>query len=237
MNLEDKLARSRSVERIDFSKYQSINKNDPLVRIETDGKIIVEPCWTIEDDWEGKRYKDYIATHPEYDGVYVRSELASRLEKAANSLDTAYKLVVRAGHRPIEVQKRILTDCADDYKRDHPEVSDTEALEHARDFVSDPDLTLPPHVCGAAVDVTVRNTSTGKLLDFGSEINDDNEKSFIYYPHLTQEQKNNRLMLVTAMLGAGMASCMPEWWHFSYGDQIWAWFYGEENSLYSPVDL
>lgn len=38
-------------------------------------------------------------------------------------------------------------------------------------------------------------------------------------------------------LHAGLASCMTEWWHFSYGDQLWAWFYNEEHSLYSPVDI
>lgn len=237
MNLDEKLQRSRSTERIDFSKYQSAGKDDPLVRVDTAGKVLVEPCWTDEDDWEGKRYQDYIAKHPEYDAVYVRSELASRLQAAANALDDRYRLVIRAGHRPIEVQRRILIDCANDYKADHPGISDKEALEHARDFVSDPDLTLPPHVCGAAVDVDVLDTATNKLLDFGSKINDDTERSYLYYPDLTEEQKKNRLMLVTVMLDAGMASCMPEWWHYSYGDQIWAWFYDKENSLYSPIDI
>lgn len=237
MNLEEKLQRSRSIEKIDSSKYQSINKNDPLVKIVTSDKILIEPYWTLENDWEGERYSGYIAEHPEYDGIYVRTELASKLQVAAEALDDTYRLVVRAGHRPIEVQRRILIDCANDYKEENPGASDEEAWEHARTFVNDPDLTLPPHVCGAAVDVDVQDADTGELLDFGSKINDDNEKSFLYYSDLTQEQKNNRLMLVTLMLDAGFASCKPEWWHFSYGDQVWAWFYGETNSLYSPVDL
>lgn len=237
MNLQEKLERSRSTEHIDFSKYQSCGRDDPLVEIVTGNKILIEPCWTLEDDWEGKRYRDYIAQYPNYKGVYVRSELATRVQAAANALGDNHRLVIRAGHRPIEVQRRILIDCASDYKEDNPDVSDQEAIEHAREFVSDPDITLPPHVCGAAVDVDVLDTRTGRLLDFGSKLNDDNERSHLYYPDLTQEQKDNRLTLVTAMLDVGLASCMPEWWHFSYGDQVWAWFYGEENSLYSPVDL
>jgi D-alanyl-D-alanine dipeptidase len=121
--------------------------------------------------------------------------------------------------------------------KDHPGLSKEKALEHAREFVSDPDLTLPPHVCGAAVDVDVIDRTNGQLLDFGSKLNADTEKTILYCPDLTEDQKSNRLMLVTAMLDAGLASCMSEWWHFSYGDQIWAWFYSELNSLYSPVDL
>ncbi len=237
MNLQEKLERSRSTERIDFSKYQSAGEDDPLVPLTSNAKMLVEPCWTLKDDWEGQRYADYIADHPEYDAVYVRSALASRLQKAAETLNDKCQLVIRAGHRPVEVQRRILIDCANDYKQDNPGTSDEDALEHARTFVNDPDLTLPPHVCAAAVDVEVLDTTTGQLLDFGSTLNDDNEKSFLYYPNLTQEQKDNRLMLVTAMLDAGLASCKPEWWHFSYGDQIWAWFYGHEKSLYSPIDI
>lgn len=237
MNLEEKIERSKSKERIDFSKYQPAGQHDPLVKLTGSDKLLIEPCWTLENDWEGKRYADYIAEHPEYDGVYVRSELARRLVQAADSLDDACQLVVRAGHRPIEVQKRILRECADDFKRDHPEASDEEVLEHARMFVSDPDVTLPPHVCGAAVDVELVDAKTGEPLDFGSTMNDDSEKSFLYYPQLTETQKNNRHILLTAMLDAGLASCMPEWWHFSYGDQVWAWFYGKTKSLYSPVDL
>ena len=237
MNLQEKIERSKSTERIDFSQYQSLNQDDPLVKVESNDKILVEPCWTIPGDFEGGMYADYIADHPEYDGMYVRLELLKRLEQAANALPQQYQLVIRAGHRPIAVQRRLLKECAADYKRDNPGISDQEALEHARTFVSDPDITLPPHVCGAAVDVEVKDVSTGKYLDFGSTMNDDNEKSFLYYANLTDQQKANRRMLVEAMLDAGLASCKPEWWHFSYGDQIWAWFYGEERSLYSPVDL
>ena len=237
MILDEKLQRSKSTESIDFSKYQSINRQDSLVKIESLGKVFVEPNWTIRDDWEGKRYADYMAEHPEYDGVYVRFEVAKRLKRAAKALDDRYRLVVRAGHRPIEVQKRILMECAEDYRKKYPEASKEETLKHARTFVSDPDISLPPHVCAAAVDVEVIDIATGKLLDFGSKMNDDSEKSFLYYPNLTEEQRGNRMILLKAMLEAGFASCKFEWWHFSYGDQVWAWFYSEEMSLYSPVDL
>lgn len=237
MDLRQRLEKSRSNEDVDFSQYRSINANDSLVKVEPSDVIIVEPNWTIPDDFEGKMYADYISNHPEYNGIFVRSELYKRLIIAANSLKPLYKLVIRAGHRPIAVQKRLLKECADDYKKDNPGVSEEAALEHARIYVSDPDTTLPPHVCGAAVDVTLFNTSTSRYLDFGSTMNDDNEKSFLYCPNITEEQKENRLVLTKAMLNAGFASCKVEWWHYSYGDQLWAWFYGKKNSLYSPIDL
>lgn len=237
MNIKLKLDRSKSTENVDFSKYQSINVNDVLVKVTNTRKIVVKPNWTIPGDFEGGMYADYINSHPEYDGIYVRTEVLKRLNIAANLLKSPYKLVIRAGHRPIDVQKRLLKECANDYLKEHPNVSSQEALEHARDFVSDPETTLPPHVCGAAVDVEIIDSSKNENVDFGSTMNDDNDMSYLYYPNLTDTQKSNRLMLMTVMLEAGFASCMTEWWHYSYGDQLWAWFYGKDESLYSPIDL
>lgn len=237
MTIKEKIERSKSQDKIDFSKYQSSDQPDPLVKVESTDKILVEPYWTTPGDFEGDMYADYISEHPEYDGVYVRSELLKRLKKAADNLGSNLRLVVRAGHRPKGVQKRLLIECAEDYKKENPGITNQEAIEHARIFVNDPETTLPPHVCGAAVDVELINTSTNKLLDFGIKINEDDDKSFLYADGLTAEQQANRALLVDAMLDAGFASCKPEWWHFSYGDQVWAWFYGYENSLYSPLDI
>ncbi len=237
MNTDERVERSKSKERIDYSKIGFSNLEDSLVRVEPSGKISVEPVWTLEGDFEGGMYADYIAKHPEYDGVYVRSELLKRIEKAAESLGEQYKLVVRAGHRPLDVQRRLLKDCMQDYKEDHPEVSDEEALEHARTFVSDPDTSQPPHCCGTAIDVELFDVHSNKLVDFGSAMNVDDDISYLHYDEITPEQKANRMLLLHTMLEQGLASVAFEWWHFSYGDQTWAWFYGEPDSLYGLIDI
>ena len=235
MNVDQKIERSKSKERIKFSEIGCINKTDELVKIESSDRITVEPVWTLKDDFEGGMYADYITEHPEYDGIYVRTELAKRLTQAANSLDKKYKLVVRAGHRPLEVQKRLLKECMQDYKDEHPSVSNAEALEHARTFVSDPDISFPPHCCAAAIDVDVLDVDKNELVDFGSPMNLDDDISYLHYDKITPEQRQNRLLLLATMLDAGFASTPFEWWHFSYGDQVWAWFYKEKDSLYGLI--
>jgi len=237
MNIAERIERSKSTERIDFAAIGCLEQSDPLVKVEPSGKIMVGPVWTLPGDFEGGMYADYRAEHPEYDGIYVRPELLKRLEQAANALDGQYKLVVRAGHRPISVQRRLLNDCMQDYKDDHPGVSDQEALSHARTYVSDPDNSLPPHCCGAAVDVELFDVSKNALVDFGSAMNVDDDISFLHYDQITPEQKANRMLLLATMLDVGLASTAFEWWHFSYGDQVWAWFYGEEDSLYGLIEI
>lgn len=236
VTLAEKLERSKSTERIDYSEIGCEGLSDPLVEITSSERVIVEPFWELPGDFEGERYADYITEHPEYQGVYLRPELKERVERAAVSLDPKYKLVVRAGHRPGEVQKRLLMDCVQDYKQDNPGVSDEQALAHARTFVSDPDISPPPHCCGAAIDVDLFDTERKEYVDFGSPMNADDERSYLHYGGLTQEQQANRMMLLSAMLDQGLASVAFEWWHFSYGDETWAWFYRQKDSLYGLIE-
>lgn len=236
MNITETLERSKSSEKIDFTKISCLNQDDPLVEVTGTDRIIVQPIWEVADDFEGRMYADYRKEHPDYDGIYVRSGLLERLNKAADALPEHYKLVVRAGHRPIAVQKRLLRDVMQDYKDDHPGASGDEALKHARMYVSDPDIKLPPHCCGAAVDVDLLNAQTGKMVDFGSPVNLDDDISHLHTDKITNTQQQNRMMLLRAMLGAGFASYYAEWWHYSYGDEIWAWFYGKNACLYDLLD-
>lgn len=237
MNITERIERSKSTERIDFSKIGCLKHVGSLIKLETTKKMLVAPVWTLEGDFEGGMYADYIVGHPEYDGIYVRPEVAKRLNQASVSLDNEYQLIVRAGHRPYAVQKRLLKECMQDYKDDNPGVSDEEALEHARTFVSDPDISTPPHCCGSAIDVELFDVEAGKLVDFGSTMNDDNDSSFLHYDKITSGQKAHRLLLLETMLRVGFASVAFEWWHFSYGDETWAWFYSHNNSLYGLIEI
>ncbi len=236
MTPAEKLERSKSDERIDFDKISCEHVDDPLVPIESSPKIMVEPIWTFANDFEGRMYADYQAQHPEYNQIYVRQGLHERLMQAAESLPDNLKLVVRAGHRPSEVQRRLLRDCIQDYKNEHEGASDAEALAHARTFVSDPDIKLPPHCCGAGVDVDLFDTEKNDYVDFGSPVNIDEEISFLHTTKINDQQKTNRMQLLETMLRAGFSSYYAEWWHYPYGDQIWAWFYGKDSCLYDVID-
>lgn len=239
MLLKEKIERSKHPQGnvdIDYSQIGCRQQDDPLVVVQDTEKIMVDPVWLLPDDFEGKMYADYIREHPGYNKIYVRKGLLERLQDAANALPDGIKLVVRAGHRPIEVQKRLLQYVMDGYVTEHPAATAEQALTHARTFVSDPEVKLPPHCCGAAVDVELCDTKTQQVLDFGSPLNMDNEISGLHSDGITAEQKNNRMLLLQTMLDAGFASYYPEWWHFSYGDEIWAWFYAQENCLYGLIE-
>lgn len=215
-----------------------MKSNSPLVPIHSSNNLLVEPIWQNPiDDIEGPLYQQYIRKYPSYKHVYVRSEVATMLTDASHILPSRYKLIIRAGHRPLEVQYKLLELVRDKYLQENPASTQEEALEFARTFVSDPRIKRPPHCCGAAVDVDCLDRNTGKLVDFGCPVNTDSEISFIDTDKITKTQKANRDMLQSTMKEVGFAPYKPEWWHFSYKDATWAEFYNSNTPLYEIAEL
>lgn len=91
----------------------------------------------------------------------------------------------------------------------------------------------PPHSTGAAVDVTIVNEQ-GKRLDMGGEFDELSERSHPDYYVSDQDGDSqqyhfNRQLLYRAMTNAGFCRHPEEWWHFSLGDQMWAWQHNQNH--------
>jgi D-alanyl-D-alanine dipeptidase len=92
---------------------------------------------------------------------------------------------------------------------------------------SDDPATPPPHSTGAALDVTLLDAS-GSPVAMGSPIDEVSPRSFPdHFQHspveLEQQFHHHRQVLNGAMTRAGFQRHPHEWWHFSLGDQLWAW--------------
>jgi zinc D-Ala-D-Ala dipeptidase len=94
-------------------------------------------------------------------------------------------------------------------------------------------MTPPPHSTGAAIDVTLINAQ-GEVVDMGSPIDELSPRSYPNYFEHSEELSvdgclkamfhRHRQLLRKAMLSVGFCQHPQEWWHFSLGDQMWAWF-------------
>ena len=96
-----------------------------------------------------------------------------------------------------------------------------------------------PHSTGAAVDLTLA-TDAGELLAMGSPIDAIGVVSEPDYFANTSDPAEQlfhqrRELLRTVMASAGFAQHPNEWWHYSYGDQLWAWRSGAEAAIYSEA--
>lgn len=95
--------------------------------------------------------------------------------------------------------------------------------------------TPPPHSTGAAIDVTLID-ETGNTIDMGSEIDEISERSFPnHFANSDLPHHRHREILANSMISAGFKRHWNEWWHFSHGDQIWAWLTNQENPAANAI--
>ncbi|MGB5595277.1 MAG: M15 family metallopeptidase [Crocosphaera sp.] len=87
--------------------------------------------------------------------------------------------------------------------------------------------TPPPHSTGAAVDITLIDDQA-QLLDMGGMIDELSERSQPNYYSQSRDgteraYDQRRELLNEIMSQMGFLRHPGEWWHFSLGDQMWAW--------------
>jgi zinc D-Ala-D-Ala dipeptidase len=110
---------------------------------------------------------------------------------------------------------------------------------------SDDPATPPPHSTGAAVDLTLAD-SHGVPLAMGGSI--DAIGAISEPDHYAEAARQDpggeaalwherRQLLAEMMASGGFVRHPNEWWHFSQGDQLWAWRLGADAAIYGRVPL
>ncbi len=100
--------------------------------------------------------------------------------------------------------------------------------------------TPPPHSTGAAIDVTLFD-ELGQPVDMGSAIDEISPRSYpeyfasvadptvLEFDPVSATFHERRLLLNRVMAAAGFQQHPNEWWHFSWGDQMWVWLCRERG--------
>jgi len=195
-------------------------------------------------------YQKLGAPYGDKSPFFLRSNVVKRLEKAQErltALKNGYRLKIFDAYRPLSVQNFMIKYdinriSQEKYSRSFEELTlseqnhITEIIAYFWSPISDEThLNPPPHATGGALDLTIVDAK-GIALDMGSEIDElvEVSDSDYYLNSDTQEQKNREL-LVEVMSYAWFTQLPTEWWHFSYGDQIWAVDNGRDVALYGTI--
>ena len=187
----------------------------------------------------------------------LRESVLERLIDAQQYLidsNSHLQLALFDAWRPVSVQKFMFNySIQETCKSRGININDRSARENITEIIeevgrfwakptSDPS-TPPPHSTGAAIDLTLADMS-GVPLDLGGEIDFIGAKSrpdfYEKYSLRTPASKykvfhNRRSLLCSIMEQAGFVQHPNEWWHFSYGDQLWSWFSNEGNAIYGAA--
>ena len=166
----------------------------------------------------------------------LRESVANRLVRAASALPNGYKLAVLEGWRPPHIQKRMYLASYNRWKERHPEWSDIALRRLANRFTAPIHPKVPPpHTTGGALDVWLANEA-GEILDHirPYEVGDR-----IAYPTITKglgaTALGHRRILAEALISSGITNYPSEYWHWSYGDQGWAYRGNHSHAIYGPI--
>ncbi len=177
--------------------------------------------------------------HPVFDYRrlrFARQGLAERLCIAAEALPEGFRLALVECYRTPAIQRAMHDHTRDRLRAAFPGWSPQRLGREANRFSAPLRIDAPPpHTTGGAVDLTILDRD-GKSLDFLSPyVISDAAGAPMAAPGLSAEARANRDLLVSVLNHAGITNYPSEWWHWSYGDQAWAYRGGHPHALYGAL--
>jgi zinc D-Ala-D-Ala dipeptidase len=166
----------------------------------------------------------------------LRQGACELLYKASENLPEGYSLLVVTAYRPVWMQKELYRGRLKQLARKHPFML---VFQYPKWKKLVNRYTSPPggssHQYGGAVDVTIIDDK-GERLDMGTTLTDFGVKVHTENDLITNEHRKNRNMLYNAMIQAGFVNYPLEWWHYSYGDRMWAAYSGRKECFYGKIE-
>ena len=177
---------------------------------------------------------------------FMRGEVYERLQRAAASLPEGLSIRIWDAWRPFVLQEELYRVYSKQIVEEFglQEASEEEQKTMIGNFVAlpKPDRSHPPtHTTGGALDVTLIDPC-GNELAMGTAFDSFSPKTYTDYyekednlkiaenaepptnPQIEEMEqiRNNRRILLKAMTNAGFVNLDSEWWHYDYGDRLWA---------------
>ena len=213
-------------------------------------KLIAIPCCL--KFFDPHPYSHLGAPYKDKNSIWkLREEVVNRLVKVHDYLisKSSFNILIYDSWRPLEVQefmfkRAILLECEKsdidisfENIKSYPSI-----LKKVEKFWAYPSYDTrcpPPHSTGGALDVCLSDKE-GNLVEMGSLVDQMDETSNPYfYANIKNEEaiiwNSRRNLLREIMTKFGFAQHPNEWWHFSYGDQLWAWKNKKANALYGKI--
>lgn len=175
---------------------------------------------------------------------YIRESAYDKLLKAAECLPKGHKFLIYDAWRPERVQKVLYHKLRDEIIKKIPAGNEEEISRLVEEYValpSDNRKSPSPHLTGGAVDLTII-TEKGKKLEMGTEFDETREEAHSDYferigqkRELTEKEKElleNRRLLYNTLTRSGFTNYPCEWWHFDFGNQVWAYLSNLKSAFY-----
>lgn len=177
--------------------------------------------------------------------IFLRRGLAFKLKGIDLSLrPLGLRLLIQEGYRPPPVQ-RFVRDFSvlKGLRKENPKLAETELQEKVKMFAAsangDPISSPPPHMTGGAADLTIVYTEGGEQVNMGKGGGLYNtafpDALEVLGPEFEEARRFRRLLFWLAQR-QGIVVNPTEWWHHSWGDQMWAWATKAPYAMYGVAE-
>jgi len=209
---------------IKFETVPVRESHEKIVDLEKFG-FIVEPVYFNQGFSTEKR-------------MFLREEVANKLKLIEKDI-FPFRFKIWDGYRSRTVQNNIYESFLNKLAKDHPDWDDEKLTNEVGIFVTSANDAnrVPPHATGGSVDLTLVDEK-GEDLDMGTKFDHFGpEASSLYLEDNDNNLKarDNRRILRNAMANADFRVDEDEWWHFDYGNQIWALILQKPYAIYGEV--
>lgn len=182
--------------------------------------------------------EDGIFFNPRYTRVrLIRAYTYDLLRQAQKHLPENCRFVVYEAYRPMSAQIKLWDGVVAKLSRQHPglDVSSEEFIAMCDVFAANPYRQGSGHQSGAAVDISLADAS-GREYDMGGEVRGFDDTADFDCPSISAAARKNRELLRAALGKVGLVNYPAEWWHYSFGDRLWARLTGSKLAVFGKLD-
>ena len=167
----------------------------------------------------------------------IRTYTYELLKKAKAALPEGYNFVIYEAYRSKADQIKVWHEIMEQRKKEHPHLDENseELITMCNLVVANPFRQGSGHQSGAAVDISLVNDS-GVEYDMGGIVRGFGEEAPFYSQVISEEARKNRFILKSAVESVGLVCYPTEWWHYSFGDRLWARVTGSKLAIFSKID-
>ncbi len=164
----------------------------------------------------------------------IRPDIKQRIEAASLTLPDGLCLMIYEAFRSRARQRELWAPVFTEIISTHPDWTAEQHYTETSRWVSPPDGFGSGHQAGAAIDITLATTDR-EPLDMGTGM-----QAFTPLTPTASDvpdtARQNRDLLVNTLQAQGLINYPDEWWHFSYGDRLWAEVTGRTQAFFAPIN-
>lgn len=216
-----------NVERLDRLQKRLI----PTIPITDSGSALV----SLKESGFNLKYEPSIKKDYRY---RVREEIIEKVGRISRLLDKEGKvLIIRSAWRSFEHQELLQEFYLNRVRDENPGKGPEEIEEIVSNFIASTRKSM--HSTGGAVDALIYDLEKERVMDFGTNDGykiDHNERCYPFHPDISASDRENRKLLIGLFENEGFVCDLKEYWHFDYGNVVWAIGKKKSRSIYGIIE-